>query len=79
MRIEVVCYGALRDYLPNDAVGNVVVVDVAEGATVGDVVDVLGAPRALAVSNLVGDLRADLDRKLNEGDRVTLMPPFTGG
>jgi molybdopterin converting factor small subunit len=42
-------------------------------------VDALGAPRALAVSNLVGDLRADLDRKLNEDDRVTLMPPFTGG
>jgi molybdopterin converting factor small subunit len=79
MEVTVVCYGAMRDYLPSGARDNTMVVDLRDGAAVGELMDELGAPRRLAAYVLVNEDRADLGRALREGDAVTLMPPFTGG
>ena len=73
------CFGAMRDYLPPDAVGNSASLDVADGATVRDVVAALEAPRHLVFAVLVDDERGNMDRVVAEGATVTLMPPFTGG
>ena len=42
MKVAVLCFGAFRDYLPDEAEGNRWSTEVPEGSTVGDVVDVLG-------------------------------------
>ena len=69
----------MREYLPAGAEGNEASVDLPEGATVGDLVDALGAPRRLVHALLVDEVRADIDRGLHEGAAVTLMPSFSGG
>jgi molybdopterin converting factor small subunit len=79
MDIEVVCYGAMRDYLPAGSDGRRTQLRLDDGADVAELIERFGAPPRLVVSVLVGDERAERDRVLREGDRVTLMPPFTGG
>lgn len=76
--MTVVCFGAMRDYLPENA-RNERAMTLSEGATVGDLVDQLGAPRRLAAAILLGDSRGKLTDPLEDGTRVTLMPPFSGG
>jgi molybdopterin converting factor small subunit len=77
--VSVICFGAMREYLPSTAESNRAQVDVPSGASVGDVVDTLGAPRALVFSVLVDGVHADLDHVLHDGAEITLMPPFAGG
>jgi molybdopterin converting factor small subunit len=78
VRVTVVCFGAMREYLPAGS-NNRAEIEVADESSAGDVIDALGAPRKLVFSLLVDGQQADLDRKLEEGSEVTLMPPFTGG
>jgi molybdopterin converting factor small subunit len=79
MIVAVTCFGAMRDFLPDERAGNRVEVDLTNGATVGDLVDALGAPRRLVFSVLVDGQQARLDSPLHAGQEVTLMPPFAGG
>jgi molybdopterin converting factor small subunit len=79
MTVTVVCFGAMREYLPADADGNLARMEVAEGARVGDLVDALGAARHLVFAVLVDGSQASLEETLSDGAEVTLMPPFTGG
>ena len=79
MNIEVLCFGVMKDYLPGTAVGNSVGLRLPPAATVGDAVDALGAPRRLVHAILVNDDPADLSRPLKDGDRLTLMPHYSGG
>jgi molybdopterin converting factor small subunit len=69
----------MREYLPAGADGNHADVELVDGATVGDLVDALGAPRRLVHALLVDEVQADLSQRLREGAAVTLMPPFSGG
>lgn len=79
MRLEIVCFGAMREYLPEGSDGRSATLDLAEGASVGDAVDALGAPRRLVHAILINDEPADLARALRDGDRLTLMPHYSGG
>lgn len=79
MRVTAVCFGRMRDFLPDDAEGNRAVIEVDDGATAADLVDALGAPRGIVHAVLVGDVPGSLDRALTEGEEITLMPQFTGG
>lgn len=79
MRIEIVCFGAMREYLPDGSDGRSATLELAEGASVGDVVDTIGAPRRLVHAILVNEEPADLGRSLRDGDRLTLMPHYSGG
>jgi molybdopterin converting factor small subunit len=69
----------MREYLPTNAIDNHADVDLLEGATVGELVDALGAPRRLVHALLVDEVQADLAHELRDGAAVTLMPPFSGG
>jgi molybdopterin converting factor small subunit len=79
VKVTVVCFGALRDYLPEGTTGNSAPVELHDGARVNDVIGALGAPRGLVHALLVDGMRATPDRELSNGVEVTLMPPFTGG
>jgi molybdopterin converting factor small subunit len=79
VKISVVCFGAMRDYLPDDSVRNRADLEVPERARAGDVVGALGAPTRLVFALLVDGRQANLETELHDGAEVTLMPPFTGG
>ncbi|MEA2498380.1 MAG: Mut7-C ubiquitin [Actinomycetota bacterium] len=79
MRISIVCFGKMRDYLPQGTPGNRAELDVGPDAIVADAIDALGAPRSEVVALLVDGRQAGLGEKLVEGAEVTLMPQFTGG
>lgn len=79
MKVTAVCFGAMRDYLPPGADGNRAVIELEAGGTAADLVNALGAPRTLVHALLVDGQPSSLDRVLNEGEEITLMPQFTGG
>jgi molybdopterin converting factor small subunit len=78
MHVSVVCFGRMRDYLPNPDTGRTRL-EITPGATVRSLVDALGAPEANLHSVLIDGLRVDLDTEVRDGAEVTLMPPFAGG
>ena len=78
MRVTVVCFGVMREYLP-DPTKNQAEIDLGEGATVRALLGELGAPERLVHMCLVDGGRVKLDEGLQEGSEVTLMPPFSGG
>ena len=79
MRVEVRLFATLARYLPNDHDAGTTIVDVADDSTVADLAHSLGIPEDLARIALVNDRDATDDRRLAEGDVVTLFPPLAGG
>ena len=79
MKVTVVCFGAMRDYLPGDIPGNRAEVEIDDGATVADLIEQLRAPHRLVFSVLVDGARSGTEARLDGGAEVTLMPPFAGG
>jgi len=79
VRVEVRLFATLARYLPKSTETGSAYLDVAEGRSVGDVADALGIPADLSRIILVNDQDADENRRLVEGDVVTLFPPLAGG
>jgi molybdopterin converting factor small subunit len=79
MLVSVVCFGAMRSYLPAGSSGNRADVELPEGSDVEDLIESLGAPIRLVFSVLVDGVQATMDQQLRDGAEVTLMPPFAGG
>jgi molybdopterin converting factor small subunit len=79
VRIEVKLFATLASYLPPGSEGDTAMVEVPTGSTVNDVAARLGIPSGLQRIALVNGHDADLDRRLNAGDSVTLFPPLAGG
>jgi sulfur carrier protein ThiS len=77
--VTIVCFGAMRDYLPASSTDNRAQVEVSEVATVADAVDALGAPPRLVFAVLIDGVQASLEDVVHEGAEITLMPPFAGG
>jgi molybdopterin converting factor small subunit len=78
MDVTVVCFGAMREYLPDPATGKARV-QMARGSTVEQLVEQLGAPVALLHTCLIDGRRVGAHQVLHDGVEVTLMPPFSGG
>jgi molybdopterin converting factor small subunit len=79
MVVSVVCFGAMRSYLPETSSGNRAVIELPDGSSVEDLVGALKAPMQLVFSVLVDGVQARHDHTLHDGAEVTLMPPFAGG
>jgi acyl-CoA reductase-like NAD-dependent aldehyde dehydrogenase/molybdopterin converting factor small subunit len=78
MKVDVVCYGALRNYLPDEP-SRQARVELGEGATVEAVVTALGIPGQHVFAVLLNGVETTRSTVLADGDEVTLMPPFSGG
>ena len=79
MTVTVVLFGLLRDHLPAGSEGNRGTVQLPEDADVETLVLALQIPYRRVYAILVNGEQAEGSTKLNEGDEVTLMPPFSGG
>ena len=75
MRIRLKLMGMLKARTPEGGA-----LEVADGATIGDALHVLGlAPQATHVVTVNGQVERDRQRVLAPDDELTIVPPVGGG
>ncbi|MFY9705247.1 MAG: MoaD/ThiS family protein [Desulfobacterales bacterium] len=79
MKIEANLYATLARYLPNQLEKGSCVVDVADGATVEDVLRQLNIPLGLVKLIFVDGVHASRESNLKNGSRLGVFPPVGGG
>ncbi len=84
MKIKFKLFATLQDLLPAGAVKNAIDIEVADDASLNDIIDRYKVPRELAHLVLVnGVFYCDTDRDdrqvLQENDVLAIWPPVAGG
>jgi molybdopterin converting factor small subunit len=79
VKVGVRLLGLLRRYRPAGFKGDVVELDLADGATLRDAAQALSVPLDLIHAVFVNDKQVSLERVLAPGDVVRLFPPVAGG
>lgn len=84
MRITFKLYAGLSQHLPPEArQGNQLPLDVAEGATIAEVIAPFGLPMKLVHLVLINGVYVApehrAERRLAEGDVLAIWPPIAGG
>jgi sulfur carrier protein ThiS len=83
MKITMKLYASLGRHLPDNAVRNEVVIDVADGTSILDVLDSYSVPReACHLVLLNGVFQAPGERgeaHMKDGDHLAVWPPVAGG
>lgn len=83
MKITLKMYASLAQFLPPQAVRNIVDIDVADDASVHDVIDRLHVPRESAHLVLINGVYIDPLRRdepiFANGDALAIWPPVAGG
>lgn len=77
MKLTVELQAYLMQYSPNGK--SLFEYELPDGSSVATLVDKLGVPDELASVIVVSDENVDPSHKLAHGDRVTLIPPLSGG
>lgn len=75
MHIELKCYATLSRFTPKDADRH----ELPDGTTVGQVIDRLGMAPGDVKLIFVNGVKAELDTRLKDGDRLGLFPAVGGG
>ena len=79
MRVHVTTYGDLRRYLPDAQRDTGATLDLPDGVTIVQLLDVLRLPYHQTWLIGVNDAIVDIDHALSDGDEVELMLPIGGG
>ena len=79
MKVQVRLFATLQSYLPGDACGDGIMLDLLPGATVEDVVASLKIPGDVACLIVVNGRDADREQILAPGDELAMFPPLAGG
>ena len=79
MKVEVQLFATLAQYLPAGRTSERTLVDVPAGASVADLLVVLGVPPAMPRIVLVNGHDAPEDHQLQPDDVVAAFPPLAGG
>jgi len=79
MNLDVRVFGGLEKLLSGVRFGESIPVDVAAGATVRELLSVLGIPPEKVFNVLVNGRHAEMHTVLHERDRISLFPPVGGG
>jgi sulfur-carrier protein len=77
--VQVKLFATLRKYMPPGSRGDTLTVEVAEGATITDLVAALGIPLDHARMAVVRGEQLALDAVVPAGEEVNLFPPLAGG
>ena len=79
MLIEVRVFATLKKYLPDLPLGGCKQLDVEPGATLADLIEILGLPADEVEIAIRNHVHTELDAVLNDGDRVAFAPVIAGG
>ena len=79
MKVAVQLFATLGSYLPPEAVGDSVTLDLPAGTTADDVVRSLGIPDDLECVRVVNGREWPAGYLLADGDVLSLFPPLAGG
>jgi molybdopterin synthase sulfur carrier subunit len=79
MHVTVKVFATLKRYLPADRADQPFDLEVADGATLADVVRLIGLPEAEVKVTFVNGRTEELSHALREGDEVGIFPPLGGG
>ena len=78
MEINVKLFATLRKYLPDES-NQQLPLELADGATIRQVLDQLGVPTSAVAFVFVNSKRQELDEPLSHGDELGVFPPMAGG
>jgi sulfur carrier protein ThiS len=79
MRIQVILFGTLRNGFPDHDPTRGFEVELAAGASVGDLIDHLQIPRSKLGLVTQGGVLVKADAKLTDGDCLRVFQPIAGG
>ena len=80
MQIEIKLFTQLKQYLPDtDLAGSSRFLDIAEPATVQDVLQKLGIPLEMPKVIMINERQGAMDDDLAANDRLTIFPSVGGG
>jgi molybdopterin converting factor small subunit len=79
VKVEVQLFATLSAYRPGGASGDGVALQVPDGTTVHDLIRILEIPLDLDCVRVVNGQDAPSDKRLVDGDVVSLFPPLAGG
>jgi len=77
--VSVALHATLAKYRPDPKNRAPFEVELASGATVGDLVRKCGMSQELSNLVVIGNARSDYDTVLGDGTVVEMFPPFAGG
>ena len=78
MKVQVKVFATLRKYAPAESVQKDGL-ELAEGATIRQVLQQLGVPEPEVAFVFVNSKRHKLDEPLSDGDELGIFPPMAGG
>jgi sulfur-carrier protein len=79
MHVNVKVFATLKRYLPEERAKRAFDLEVPDGATLDDVVRLIGLPAAEVKVTFVNGRTEALSCALHEGDEVGIFPPIGGG
>jgi molybdopterin converting factor small subunit len=79
MKVEVKLFANFREFLPPGTEGYSVFFDLAEGMTIGQVLERLQISESIPMLTLVNGIHKKFEDPLYAGDVLSLFPPVAGG
>lgn len=79
IRVHVLLFGDLRRYLPAGSEGRATWLELAPGTPVRGVLDQLSLPEGIHTFYVINHVKQPEDTILQDGDRLCIFPPMTGG
>ncbi len=79
MRVQVKLFATLRRFAENVTPGSSFEVELAEKATLKDLLDQLKIPAEEAKITFVNGIIQELDYEIKSGDEIGIFPPIGGG
>jgi molybdopterin converting factor small subunit len=79
MRVHVKLFASLRKYLPAGSGGDVLTIELPDGAAVRDAITELGIPLEHARMIVSRNVQLEPTSPLQDGQEINLFPPLAGG
>jgi molybdopterin converting factor small subunit len=79
MNIEVKLFANFREFLPPGFRGYSVFLDVEEGTTIGQILEMLKIPESIPMITLVNGIHQKFEDPMHANDVLSLFPPVAGG
>jgi len=79
MKVYVKLFALLRQHHPGPNRSEPLAVELPEAATAADLIPALHLPDQLVRHAFINNEQKTLDTALNDGDKINLFPPVSGG